>query len=142
MSDSTICPTCGNDYHPFRYCPNDHRGMEDKGIASEAVPALQGHLPECPSFDCAAPEVGCCACHCASLRACEARVLSIAGPHNYRQGRKDGYAAALDAATEAIQAELDSYRADCVNDSKIISLVAVDTFRHTMRIIAALRATP
>ena len=32
---TNICPTCGEDYSPFRYCPNDHRGMEDKGISTE-----------------------------------------------------------------------------------------------------------
>jgi hypothetical protein len=38
MND-TICPTCGNDYYPFRFCPNDHRGMEDKGFTAEAAVA-------------------------------------------------------------------------------------------------------
>ena len=110
-------------------------------------------------------------CICPALRACEARVreeeqaaatLEIAhktGEH-YAYGRADaltqmldagnvmgqefyakGYAAGLDAATEAVAAELAAYRADCINDNKIISLVAVDTFRHTMRTIDALRAS-
>lgn len=39
-----------------------------------------------------------------ALAACEQRVLSVAGPHNYSRGRKDGYAAGLDAAREAVAA--------------------------------------
>ena len=67
-----------------------------------------------------------------------------------REGYRSGYDTAwslsaaeierqtLDAARDAVGAELASYRADCINDNKIISLIAVDTFRHTMRTIDAL----
>ena len=47
MSDVTICPTCGYDYSPFRYCPNDHRGMEDKGISAEP-PAMSDPVEDNP----------------------------------------------------------------------------------------------
>ena len=67
------------------------------------------HLPECiytPEwFD---PEQNIIwdgkPCICDRLRACEQRVLSVAGPHNYSRGRKDGYANGVQAARDAVAA--------------------------------------
>lgn len=99
------------------------------------VAAQEDHEPECPGYPYTDDPSECI---CAALRACEARAY-VAGVE--RENRSYGFAfqQGLDAAMKAVAAELDSYRADCINDNKIISLIAVDTFRHTMRTIDALK---
>ena len=81
---------------------------------------MSDHLPECPLNNIDIHGL----CMCPELRACEQRVLSVAGPHNYSRGRKDGYAAGLDAAREAVAAlpRLTGVEA---------ALAAIDTLRAT-----------
>lgn len=70
-------------------------------------------------------------CICDRLRACEQRVLSVAGPHNYSRGRKDGYAAALSAARDAVAAS-GGHSDRCICDECYgtdAALAAIDALR-------------
>ena len=119
------------------------------------LPPWETHDRLCPNRrpTVAFPNSACSGCRAVVAARAEgyARGL-IEGDHGgRREGYRIGYDTAwslsaaeierqtLDAARDAVGAELDSYRADCINDNKIISLIAVDTFRHTMRTIAAAR---
>lgn len=64
---------------------------------------MSGHLPECLQTD------GDCPCICDRLRACEARVreetIVSYDMKRAEQAERNGYAAALDAARDAVAAE-------------------------------------
>lgn len=105
---------------------------------------MSDHLPECIAlavrmeYDdafCICPEVRACEARCDAKRHAEVKAWAALSRDNF----DSGYAAALDAARDAVAAELDVYRADCINDGKGVSLPVIDTFRHVLTVIDALK---
>ena len=85
---------------------------------------MSDHLPECGAND------GSMFCICDALRACEQRVLSVAGPHNYSRGRKDGYANGVQAARDAVAALLGWQHGIAMTAiTKADALAAIDALR-------------
>ena len=88
---------------------------------------MSDHLPECPLNNIDIHGL----CMCPELRACEQRVLSVAGPHNYSRGRKDGYANGVQAARDAVAALLGWQHGIAMTAiTKADALAAIDALRE------------